>query len=77
MKTYKSLILRGLLALPIIVLVGCTGAKAPEASESADVAVPKPVSVVDDAGRSHLCAPTEHVEGKQACGHRASILQSQ
>jgi len=46
------------LALLIIALVGCTGTKAPEASESADVAVPKPVSVVDDAGRTVEIART-------------------
>jgi len=57
-KTYRSLVLQGLLALLIIALVGCTGAKAPEASESADVAVPKPVSVVDDAGRTVEIART-------------------
>ena len=47
MKTYRSLILWGLLALLIIALVGCTGGKATEAPESA-----KPISVVDDAGRT-------------------------
>jgi iron complex transport system substrate-binding protein len=51
-KTYKSLILQGLLALLVIALAGCTGAQAPEASESADAATPRPVSVVDDAGRT-------------------------
>jgi iron complex transport system substrate-binding protein len=51
-KTYKSLILlQGLLALLLIVLVGCRGAKTPEAPESASVAVPKTISVVDDADR--------------------------
>lgn len=58
MKNYRSLVLQGLLALLIIALVGCTGTKAPEASESADVAVPKPVSVVDDAGRTVEIART-------------------
>jgi len=57
-KNYRSLVLQGLLALLIIALVGCTGTKAPEASESADVAVPKPVSVVDDAGRTVEIART-------------------
>lgn len=52
MKTYKSLVLWGLLALLIIALVGCAGAKTPEVSEVATVAIPKPVSVVDDAGRT-------------------------
>lgn len=52
MKNYRSLVLQGLLALLIIALVGCTGAKAPEASESAGVAGPEPISVVDDAGRT-------------------------
>jgi len=47
MKTYRSLVLWGLLALLIIALAGCAGAKAPEASEPA-----KPISVVDDAGRT-------------------------
>jgi len=51
-KTYKSLVLWGLLALLIIALVGCAGAKTPEVSEVATVAIPKPVSVVDDAGRT-------------------------
>lgn len=46
MKTYRLPVLQGLLALLIIALVGCAGAKAPEG------AVPKPVSVVDDAGRT-------------------------
>lgn len=58
MKNYRSLVLQGLLALLIIALVGCTGAKAPEASESAGVSVPKPVSVVDDAGRTVEIART-------------------
>ena len=52
MKTYRSLVLLGLLALLIIALVGCAGAKVPETSESAGAATPKPVSVVDDAGRT-------------------------
>jgi iron complex transport system substrate-binding protein len=47
------LILWGLLALLIIALVGCTGGKATEASESA-----KPISVVDDAGRTVEIAKT-------------------
>jgi iron complex transport system substrate-binding protein len=47
MKTYKLLVLQGLLALLIIALVGCAGAKTPEVSE-----VAKPISVVDDAGRT-------------------------
>ena len=46
MKTYRSLILWDLLALLIIALVGCAGAKAPEG------AAPRPISVVDDAGRT-------------------------
>ncbi len=50
MKTYKSLILWGLLALLIIALAGCAGAQAPGASEPAEV--PESVSVVDDAGRT-------------------------
>ena len=58
MKTYRSLVVQGLLALLIIALVGCAGAKAPEASESVGVAVPKPVSVVDDAGRTVEIART-------------------
>lgn len=58
MKNYRSLVLQGLLALLIIALVGCTGAKAPEASESAGVAVPKSISVVDDAGRTVEIART-------------------
>jgi len=49
-KTYRSLVLWGLLALLIIALVGCAGAQAPEASEPAEV--PESVSVVDDAGRT-------------------------
>jgi len=53
MKTYRSLVLQGLLALLIVALVGCTGGKAPEASESA-----KPISVVDDAGRTVEIAKT-------------------
>lgn len=52
MKNYRSLVLWGLLALLIIALVGCAGAKAPEASESGGAAVPEPISVVDDAGRT-------------------------
>lgn len=52
MKTYRSLVLWGLLALLIIALAGCAGAKAPEASEPAETEVPEPVSVVDDAGRT-------------------------
>lgn len=58
MKTYRSLVVQGLLALLIIALVGCAGAKAPEPSESVGVAVPKPVSVVDDAGRTVEIART-------------------
>jgi len=57
-KTYKSLILRGLLALSLIVLVGCRGAKTPEAAEPAGVAVPKPISVTDDADRTVEIAST-------------------
>jgi iron complex transport system substrate-binding protein len=53
MKTYKSLVLRALLALLIIALVGCTGAETPEVSE-----VAKPISVVDDAGRTVEIAET-------------------
>jgi len=52
MKTCRSLILWGLLALLIAALVGCVGAKAPEG------ATPKPVSVVDDAGRTVEIATT-------------------
>ena len=52
MKTYRSLILWGLLALLIIALAGCTGAKAPEASEPAGTEAPESISVVDDAGRT-------------------------
>jgi len=52
MKTYRSLVLWGLLALLIIALAGCTGAKAPEASEPAVTEAPESVSVVDDAGRT-------------------------
>lgn len=56
MKTYRSLILWGLLALLIIALVGCAGAKTPEG------AAPKPVSVVDDAGRTVEIAKTpQHI----------------
>jgi len=51
MKTYRSLVLLGLLALLIIALAGCAGAKAPEASEPAGTEAPESVSVVDDAGR--------------------------
>jgi iron complex transport system substrate-binding protein len=51
-KTYRSLILWGLLALLIIALVGCAGTQAPEASEPAGAEVPESVSVVDDAGRT-------------------------
>ena len=53
MKTHRSLVLRGLLALLIIALVGCAGAKTPEVSE-----VAKPISVVDDAGRTVEIAET-------------------
>jgi len=52
MKTYRSLVLWGLLALLIIALAGCAGAKAPEASELAGAAVPESGSVIDDAGRA-------------------------
>lgn len=52
MKTYRSLVLWGLLALLIIALSGCAGAKAPEASEPAATEAPESVSVVDDAGRT-------------------------
>ena len=58
MKTHRSLVLQGLLALLIIALVGCAGAKAPEASESAGAATPEPASVVDDAGRTVEIAET-------------------
>jgi len=51
-KTYKSLVLCGLLALLIIALVGCAGARAPEAPESVGVAMPQAVSVIDDADRT-------------------------
>jgi iron complex transport system substrate-binding protein len=57
-KIYKSLILQGLLTLLIIALAGCAGAEAPEVSEPAAVATPKPVSVVDDAGRTVEIAKT-------------------
>jgi iron complex transport system substrate-binding protein len=53
MKTYRSLILWGSLALLIIALVGCAGGKAPEAPESA-----KSISVIDDAGRTVEIAET-------------------
>jgi iron complex transport system substrate-binding protein len=53
MRTYRSLVLWGLLALLIIALVGCAGAKTPEVSE-----VAKPISVVDDAGRTVEIAET-------------------
>lgn len=52
MKTCKSLVLWGLLALLIIALVGCTSAEAPEPSGPAGTEAPEPVSVVDDAGRT-------------------------
>ena len=52
MKTCKSLVLWGLLALLIIALVGCTSAKAPVASEPAGTEAPESMSVVDDAGRT-------------------------
>ena len=52
MKTYRSLVLWGLLTLLIIALVGCTSAKAPVASEPAGTEAPESVSVVDDAGRT-------------------------
>ena len=58
MKTRRSLVLQGSLALLIIALVGCAGAKAPEASESAGAATPEPASVVDDAGRTVEIAET-------------------
>ena len=52
MKTCRSLILWGLLALLIIALAGCAGAKEPEASELVGTESPESVSVVDDAGRA-------------------------
>ena len=52
MKTYRSLVLWGLLALLIVALAGCAGAKTPEASEPAVTEAPELVSVVDDAGRT-------------------------
>jgi len=52
MKTYRSLILWGLLVLLIIALVGCAGAKTPQG------AAPKPISVVDNAGRTVEIAKT-------------------
>ena len=52
MKTYRSLVLWGLLTLLIIALVGCTSAKAPVASEPAGTEAPESMSVVDDAGRT-------------------------
>jgi len=52
MKTYRSLVLWGLLALLIVALAGCAGAKAPEASEPVVTEAPESVSVVDDAGRT-------------------------
>jgi iron complex transport system substrate-binding protein len=57
-RTHRSLVLQGLLALLIVALAGCAGAGAPESSESAAVATPKPVSVVDDAGRTVEIAET-------------------
>ena len=58
MKTYRSLVLWGLLALLIIALAGCAGAKAPEASKPAGTEAPESVSVVDDAGRTVEIART-------------------
>jgi len=52
MKTYRSLVLQGLLALLIIALAGCASAKAPEASGPTESEVSKSISVVDDAGRT-------------------------
>jgi iron complex transport system substrate-binding protein len=52
-ENYRSLVVWGLLALLIIALVGCAGAKTPEVSE-----VAKPISVVDDAGRTVEIAET-------------------
>jgi iron complex transport system substrate-binding protein len=52
MRTYRTLVLWGLLALLIVALAGCTGATAPGASESAGTEAPESVSVVDDAGRT-------------------------
>ena len=52
MKTYRSLVLWSLLALLIVALAGCAGAKAPEASEPVGTESPESVSVVDDAGRT-------------------------
>ena len=52
MKTCRSLILWGLLALLIIALAGCAGAKEPEASELVGTEATESVSVVDDAGRA-------------------------
>jgi iron complex transport system substrate-binding protein len=52
-ENYRSLVLRALLALLIIALVGCAGGKTPEVSE-----VAKPISVVDDAGRTVEIAET-------------------
>jgi iron complex transport system substrate-binding protein len=49
-KTYRSLVLWGLLALLIVALAGCAGAQSPEASEPTEA--PESVSVVDDAGRT-------------------------
>ena len=52
MRTYRSLVLWGLLALLIIALAGCAGAKVPEDSEPVGTEAPESVSVVDDAGRT-------------------------
>ncbi len=52
MKNHRSLVLWGLLALLIVALAGCAGAKTPEASEPAVTEAPELVSVVDDAGRT-------------------------
>ncbi len=52
MKTFRSLVLWGLLTLLIIALAACAAAEAPQVSE------PKPISVVDDAGRTVEMAET-------------------
>jgi iron complex transport system substrate-binding protein len=57
-KTYRSLVLWGLLALLIIALAGCAGAQSPEPTEPVATETPEPVSVVDDAGRTVEIAET-------------------
>jgi iron complex transport system substrate-binding protein len=68
-KTYRSLVLWGLLALLIVALVGCAGAQSPEPTEPVATETPEPtepvatetpesVSMVDDAGRTVEIAET-------------------